>query len=94
MQLNIKDKFNKELPADPNKSNTRRQVFNSCFSYVTPRVPRDPKLIHASKEMADELGLKEEDLQSEEFLNIFSGKNTLEKTAPYAMCYGGHQFGN
>ena len=94
MQLNIKDKFNKELPADPNQSNTRRQVFNSCYSYVTPRVPSAPKLIHASKEMADAIGLTEKDLEGADFLNVFSGAEVLKNTAPYAMCYGGHQFGH
>ncbi|MEN0050476.1 MAG: YdiU family protein, partial [Bacteroidota bacterium] len=28
------------------------------------------------------------------FLDIFSGSKVLENTHPYAMCYGGHQFGN
>ncbi len=94
MNLNIKDKFNKELPADPNKANTRRQVLKACFSYATPRTPSDPKLIHATDEVASMLGLTAADLQSERFLEVFSGKKVLENTAPYAMCYGGHQFGN
>ena len=29
MQLNIKDTFNQELPADPIKENTRRQVHEA-----------------------------------------------------------------
>lgn len=94
MQLNIKDKFNKELPADPNLSNSRRQVFHSCFSYVTPKKPAVPQLVHATAEMAEAVGLTVKDLQSEAFLNVFSGKTVLEGTAPYAMCYGGHQFGH
>ena len=31
MKLNIKDTFNKELPADKETTNTRRQVFDACF---------------------------------------------------------------
>ncbi len=94
VKLNIKDKFNQELPADPNRSNSRRQVFESCFSYVTPRIPAAPKLIHVAEEMASNLGLSQKDIQSSEFLSIFSGSSVLENTTPYAMCYGGHQFGN
>ncbi len=94
MKLETKDKFNKELPADPDKNNTRRQVFESCFSSAKPRVPSAPKLIHVSKEMAAAIGLSEKDIQSKKFLNVFSGKEVLEGTEPYAMCYGGHQFGN
>ena len=65
MNLPIDDTFNQELPADPNLSNTRRQVFESCFSYVTPRVPSAPKLLHVSMEMAQALGLTEEDVCGE-----------------------------
>lgn len=94
IQLNIKDKFNKELPADPIKTNTLRQVSSACFSYVTPKKPLDPKIIHVSKEMADALELTAEDIKSESFVNVFSGKEILKDSNPYAMCYGGHQFGN
>jgi uncharacterized protein YdiU (UPF0061 family) len=44
--------------------------------------------------MASNLGLTEEDLKSQKFIDVFSGKQTIEHTQPYAMCYGGHQFGN
>ena len=94
MPFNIQDKFNKELPADPKRSNTRRQVFESCFSYVTPRIPIKPEVIHISKEMANSLGMEDIHLQSEDFLDVFSGRKVMENTSPYAMCYGGHQFGN
>jgi len=94
MKLNVKDTFNKELPADPIRENTRRQVFDAAFSYATPRQPSAPKLVHASEEVAKIIGLNTDDISSEEFLKIFSGSKVLEKTEPYAMCYGGHQFGN
>jgi uncharacterized protein YdiU (UPF0061 family) len=94
MDLNLKDKFNQILPADPNLSNTQRQVFKACFSFVHPKVPSDPQFIHASEETAELLGITEEDIQSSSFLEVFSGKKVLEGTQPYAMCYGGHQFGH
>ncbi|WP_298421240.1 protein adenylyltransferase SelO [uncultured Kordia sp.] len=93
MKLNIKDTFNKELPADPNKNNTRRKVFEACYSYVTPRVPSNPKLVHVADDVAKLLGL-EYDTNSSAFLNVFTGKTVYPKTAPFAMCYGGHQFGH
>mgnify|MGYP000159163236 CR=1 FL=1 len=55
MKLNFKDTFNKELPADPNKENNRRQVHEACFSYVTPKIPGEPSLIHVSPEMLENL---------------------------------------
>ncbi len=94
MKLNIKDKFNRELPADSNLENSRRQVAEACFSYVTPKRTSKPELLHVSPEMLENLGLSETDAKSEQFLNVFTGNKVLEKTNPYAMCYGGHQFGN
>ncbi|MFC4634399.1 YdiU family protein [Dokdonia ponticola] len=94
MRLHIDPTFTKELPADPIIQNTRRQVEKACFSYVTPRVPSAPSLAHVSKEMAKTLGLSEDDLASQRFLHMVTGATVLEDTTPYAMCYGGHQFGH
>lgn len=94
MKLNIKDKFNTLLPADSHLENSRRQVTEACFSYVTPQPTSAPKLLHVSPEMLLNLGLAKTDAQSEEFLKLITGNKILENTKPYAMCYGGHQFGN
>ncbi len=93
LKLNIKDTFSKELPADPVFKNARRQVTKACFSYLTPKKPSNPSLIHKSPEMMDAIGL-DESVATQDFLNIFSGAEILPNTKPYAMCYGGHQFGN
>jgi uncharacterized protein YdiU (UPF0061 family) len=93
MQLKINNHFSSELPADKNKTNETRQVFNSCFSYVTPRVPSNPKLVHVSTEVADLIGITAKETQSEDFLEVFSGKKLLPNSKPYAMNYAGHQFG-
>lgn len=94
MKLNIKDKFTTHLPADPNLENSRRQVSEACFSYVTPKETSNPQLLHVSPEVLDKLGLSQSDAESEEFLKVMTGNKVVEKTRPYAMCYGGHQFGN
>ena len=94
IKLNIVDKFNRELPADPNRINTRRQVTESCFSFVAPKKTELPELLHVSSEMLQEIGLSDEDAKSNSFLTVFTGNEVLPKTNPYAMCYGGHQFGN
>ena len=94
MNLNIKDTFSKELPADPILKNGRRQVTEACFSYVTPKKTAKPEMIHVSPEMLSTLGITEAEAGSSEFLNVFTGNSVLANTNPYAMCYGGHQFGN
>ncbi|MBE7659981.1 YdiU family protein [Tenacibaculum finnmarkense] len=94
MNLNIQDTFTKELPADKILENTRRQVLDACFSFVEPKKTANPKLLHVSQEMLTAIGLTKEDVKSEDFVNIFTGNKVLENTHPFAMCYGGHQFGN
>ncbi len=94
MKLNINDTFNKELPKDSIEENFPRQVVESCFSSAVPRTPSNPKIVHVSDEMLQAIGLTEQDKSSQEFLNVFSGKKIIQGTAPYAMCYGGHQFGH
>ncbi len=94
MKLKLSDHFNDELPADPQLTNQRRQVRGAAFSFVTPRVPSAPKVLHASQEVAQLIGLSADDLASKDFLATFSGARVPEGVRPYAMCYGGHQFGN
>ena len=94
MKLNIKNNFITELPSDENTENNRRQVTNAVYSYVKPKKTSSPKLIHVSKKMAFELGISEDNLQTEFFKNLVTGNTIYPKTKPYAMCYGGHQFGN
>ena len=92
--LKLQDTFSKELPSDPQLENTRRQVEQACFSYVTPRVPSAPVLLHNSAELLQSLGLTEQEARSKAFLDIFSGAKIIADSQPYAMCYGGHQFGH
>lgn len=94
MQLKINNRFSQELTADASELNTSRQVLNAAFSYVTPRIPSHPKLIHASEEVGNLIGISAEETQSEEFLKVFSGKSILPNSRPFAMNYAGHQFGN
>ena len=96
--LNFDNRFTRELPADPDASNERRQVLESCYSRVKPTPVAAPKLVAYSKEVAQELGLNLADFASPEFIErftqTFAGNELLSGMDPYAMCYGGHQFGN
>lgn len=94
MQFNIQNLFTNELPADPEEQNFVRQVEQSCFSYVNPAIPKNPKLIHVSEEVAQLIGINKEITLSNDFLEVFSGKKIQPQTRPFAMNYAGHQFGH
>lgn len=93
MKIQLNDTFIKELPADLITDNNRRQVVRACYSYVNPIKTKKPVLVHYAKEVGDLLGITQEQAATKEFLAIFSGNEILFNSSPYAMCYGGHQFG-
>ena len=88
------NRFTRELPADPEATNQRRQVLGACYSRVTPVQTRQPSLVACAREVAQMLDLPEEVCDAEQFVRVFSGNEVLVAMDPYAMCYGGHQFGH
>ena len=94
LSLKFDNRFTQELPADLDTVNLRRQVVGACYSRVMPQAVRQPQLVAFSKEMAATLGLSERQCQSTDFLEVFAGNRVLEGMDPYAMCYGGYQFGH
>ena len=94
LDFHFDNSFTRTLPADPVKENNRRQVEGACYSHVEPTPAVAPSLVSFSKEAAELLDLKKEDCTSREFLELFAGNRLLKGMKPFAMCYGGHQFGN
>ena len=109
MPLKFANRFVDQLPADPiaNTPNSStptsseialsrqpRQVRGACYSRAWPLKPAHPKLLCLADEVAQLLGLSPEETQSSWFLNAFSGRELLPEMQPFAMCYGGHQFGH
>jgi uncharacterized protein YdiU (UPF0061 family) len=92
--LTFDNAFTRELPGDPIQENSRRQVLNACYSRVQPTAVSDPTLAAYSREMAHELGIAENVVKTPEFASVFGGNKVLDEMDPFAMCYGGHQFGN
>jgi serine/tyrosine/threonine adenylyltransferase len=86
--------FTRSLPADPVPENRRRQVQGAAFSRVTPTAVARPTTIAWSAEVASLLGLTPHLCQSPDFAAVFGGNRVQVGADPFAMCYGGHQFGN
>ena len=89
------NRFSSLLPVDTQSDNRRRQVQNAAFSRVLPTSVSAPQTLCVAAEVAELLGLDPfEAGTSAAFANVFSGNVTLPGSDPFAMCYGGHQFGN
>lgn len=84
--------FSLELPKDNELENYPRNVIGACYSFVKTVVPSNPLLLHVSTNYLEELDLEIND--DNEFLNVMSGAKPFNGFEAYAMCYGGHQFGN
>ena len=94
IKLEFDNRFTNELPADPDERNVTRQVTGACFSRVRPRAAAKPTLLAHSREAAALIGLTDDDCLKPEFTELFVGNRLHEGMDPFAMCYGGHQFGN
>ena len=92
--LRFDNRFTRLLPGDPLAENSRRQVFNACYSRVAPVRPVAPQLVAYSPETAALIDLDAAACASPLFTRVFSGDLVLPGMDPHAACYGGHQFGN
>lgn len=92
--LTFDNRFVSELPGDPDASPERRQVFGAAWSAITPTHVSSPRVIAVARDVAADVGFSDADVRSAEFAEVFGGNALLDGMAPYAACYGGHQFGN
>lgn len=92
--LRFDDHFVRSLPADPSRERGSRQVQGAAYSFVQPTAVRAPTLVAWSRELAEELGLSAEIVESAEFVEAMAGNRLLPGMRPFAACYGGHQFGH
>ncbi|HEY5949202.1 MAG TPA: YdiU family protein [Kofleriaceae bacterium] len=81
----------RELPADPRADNQLRQVMQACYSRALPTAVPAPELVVLVPEVAALLDLDPK--PSPELVDVLAGNRVLPGMAPYAACYGGHQFG-
>ncbi|MEM7028341.1 MAG: YdiU family protein [Chloroflexota bacterium] len=92
--VSFDNRFVKSLPADPNDTKFPRQVMGSGYSRVQPTPVKMPETIAWSREVAEILNFSDDFVESDNFAQVFGGNKLLDGMDPFAMCYGGHQFGN
>lgn len=93
IKFTLDNQFTATFAADEIADNYPRQVM-SAYSFVKPKVTARPRLIASSESVAKQIGLNKAQVDSTEFLQLFSGNSLLADMQPFAMCYGGHQFGH
>lgn len=93
-QLTFDNRFVRQLPADPEPQNFRRQVMGAAYSFVLPTPVPQPQLVAYADDVCRLIGLDFAAQSPADFAAVFAGNRILAGMQPYAMCYGGHQFGN
>ncbi|WP_028865521.1 protein adenylyltransferase SelO [Psychromonas aquimarina] len=91
--LSFDNRFINNLPADSETDNYCRSVENAAFSFVSAAKTSAPKLIAVTPLFAKQLGFSEQDIKGSEFPQVMTGNKLLPGMQSYALCYGGHQFG-
>lgn len=73
---------------------TYRQLPTCCFAECRPTAVRSPQYLAFNSKLAAELDLPETLWGTTEALDLFSGNQLPDWTAPLAQAYAGHQFAN
>ena len=89
--LRYADRFVRELPGDSRSDNRLRQVHQACYSRVAPTAVPAPELLALVPEVASLLEL--DPRATPALVDVLAGNRVVDGMAPYAACYGGHQFG-
>ncbi len=92
-KLIFENYFVDHLPGENLNNGLPRQVFEACYSLVNPTQTSDPSLVCVSQDVAQLFDLSKSQQNSATFYKLFSGNSIWDGMQPYAMCYGGHQFG-
>jgi uncharacterized protein YdiU (UPF0061 family) len=90
-ELRYADRFVRELPGDARDDNRTREVLGACYSRVAPTPVARPELLALVPEVAQLIGL--DPRETPELVEVLAGNRVVSGMAPYAACYGGHQFG-
>lgn len=92
--MKFESRFVDSLPGDTSNDPRPHLVWKAMYSLVSPTPVRSPSLIAYSERLAKELGIDPDWIESADGVNVLAGNKFADGMKPYAMCYGGHQFGN
>lgn len=92
--LRFDNRFIRDLPGDDETGPRVREVRGAAWSAVMPTPVAAPTLLAYSPELAEQLGLGQDLLDSPDFARVFGGNALYDGMQPWAANYGGHQFGH
>jgi serine/tyrosine/threonine adenylyltransferase len=90
------NRYTRVLPGEIPTGTDPRQVYHAAYSRVLPTAVRAPSLLAFNPALAKQIGFSDlVDIHDHPLLaRILAGNQLLAGMDPYAMAYGGHQFGH
>lgn len=85
------DHFIESLPKDPSLDEYPRAVPEALYSFVNPKKTKSALKIHLNSSLLKSLGIDEDD---PDLIQQLTGNTISDHHIPFAMNYGGHQFGH
>ena len=83
--LTFENHYVDSLPGDPVVGGRPRQVPGAAWSRVLPSETGAPSVIAVADEVAELLGLSDEQVSSDQFRDVVSGNLVLPGMDPFAM---------
>ena len=89
----VSSRYMDALPGDQLRENYARQVDSALYSIVAPTPVTAPATLLWSKSVSADLGFDKQFCEGKQFAELMSGNKIFPGSEPFAMRYGGHQFG-
>ena len=93
-QLPFDNRFVRYLSGDATGVRHSRQVTGAAFSMIAPEPAPDPSLVAVSDDVVSMLGIDASVAGTPDFAAVMGGSRVPDGAEPFAMNYGGHQFGH
>lgn len=77
-----------------NFDNSYARLPEVFFTHQNPNPVPSPRLVILNQSLAESLGLKPEELQNNDGIEVFAGNRVPDGALPLAQAYAGHQFGH
>jgi uncharacterized protein YdiU (UPF0061 family) len=93
MPLALTSPYQAALPGDRSGDRRSRPTPGVAWASAAPTAVAAPKLLAFHDAVREELALTRDEMQTREMLEILAGNRLAPGSEPFAMAYGGHQFG-
>jgi uncharacterized protein YdiU (UPF0061 family) len=94
MPLALTSPYRAALPGDRSGDRRSRPTPGVAWASASPTPVASPRFVAIQGAVCELLSLARADVESTEMLEILSGNRVAPGSEPFAMAYGGHQFGN